>query len=159
MHLMILAAASAAPTCRVSVSMTQQPTAPVLASRKTAASRSAPTSSAPVTSSARARKFIGTSQCDGLQTARLRSRFFDDLIHCFEAGRNDSGLLRCEFPVLGVNCFTYAGQRLHAVAGIESGGVDLVLIPIPVRQPLRRCEHAFGLDQGMIQGGQPGGIQ
>src|SRR6185437_11643475 len=54
-------------------------------------------------------------------------------------------------PVSLLNGFTDPGQRLDAVTGVKTWGINHMMIPFPPRQALRRSQRKFELSENPIE--------
>src|SRR5207245_7239215 len=61
------------------------------------------------------------------------------------------------FPALQLDRLADGGDRLDAVAGVETRGIDLVLEPGPPGQALRIGEPPLALDELFVQRAKGGG--
>src|SRR5262249_8663776 len=81
----------------------------------------------------------------GADRPRHRRGAIDILRVLEEHVGDDAHLLLGLLPVPLLERLAHAGQRLHAIAGVEAGRIDLVHEPWPARQPLLTGERALAL--------------
>jgi hypothetical protein len=77
---------------------------------------------------------------------RALDRFAGVLQHFSDFG----DLFVGQFPGLLLDAFAHGGERLDAIAGIETGGVDLVFEPRPIGQAFVQRKRALHLDQFLV---------
>ncbi len=56
-----------------------------------------------------------------------------------------------ERPVLAIYSFANTGKCFDAVARVETGRINLMLVPFPVRQAFRTRQHAFASYEQLIE--------